>query len=91
MPEKHLPGNLRVPGFIGPNQPEPITAENRHQAIEQDKRSENEKARRLQGVVKAREPSFQSGQTSAWPMEYSRRSHHCFVLSHRFCQAGTTT
>ncbi len=47
------------------------------------------KADRFQRVVQGREPSFQSCQTSARPMDYLRRSHHCFFLSHRFCQAVT--
>jgi hypothetical protein len=91
MAVKHLPGNLRIPGFIGSYQSEAISAEDRNQSVEQEKRSENKEAGRLQRVVQGRKPSLQSGQTSAWPMEYSRRSHHCFVFSHRFCQAGTTT
>ena len=91
MAEKHLAGNLRVPGFVGANQSEPISAEDRHQSIEQEKRGKNEEADGLQGVVQAREPGFQRVQAGAWPMKDLRRSHHCFFLSHRFCQAGTTT
>ena len=65
MAGKHLPGDLRIPGLVGAYQAKPISAEDRHQSIEQEKGGKNEKADGLQGVVQARETSFQRLQTGA--------------------------
>jgi hypothetical protein len=86
MTEKHLAGNLRVPGLVGTYQPESVSAENRHQAIEQEKRGKHEKADRFQGVVQGRETSFQRAQTRARSSKDSRRTQHCVFLSHRFAR-----
>ena len=86
MADEHLAGNLRIPGFVGANQSEPISAEDRHQSIEQEKGGKNEEADGFQGVVQTRETSFQRVQAGARPIKDSRRTQHCFFLSHRFCQ-----
>src|ERR1700722_14148625 len=87
MAAEHLAGDLRIPGLVGANQAKPISSEDRHQSIEQEKGGKYEKADGLQGVAQARETRFQRLQAGAWPMKYSRRCQHCFFLSHRFCQA----
>ena len=86
MAEEHLAGNLRVSGLVGAYQSKPISAEDRHQAIEQEKRGKDEKADRFQGVVQGRETGFQRTQTGARPSKNSRRTQHCVFLSHRFAR-----
>ena len=91
MAGQHLAGDLRIPGLVGAYQSEPISAEDRHQSIEQEKRGKNEKADGFQSVVQARETSFQRIQAGARPIKDLRRTQHCFFLSHRFCQGVRTT
>ena len=86
MAEEHLAGNLRVSGFVGAHQSEPISAEYRHQAIEQEKGGKDEEADGFQSVVQGRETSLQRTQTVARSSDNSRRTQHCVFLSHRFAR-----
>jgi len=86
VPAQHLPGNLRIPWFVGADQSQPISAEDWHQSIEQKEGGKNEKADSLQGFVQGREASLQIVQSGARPIHHSRRTQHCFFLNHRLCQ-----